>query len=137
MTWKYPHTFKNSNGNPPEVDFVMDVLEMWSNIEASFAALDAVEQKRLVEVAGPRGKSAKFRGFDGNNESEYLALTKIFLNDLNLFTELSGRGLNSHAPMVDRYERMLEAHNSVMESKNNAGNYGLLTTDEIAQILIA
>ena len=55
---------------------------------------------------------ATFRGFDGNNESEYLGFTRFLINQQEKFEEQKKYeretdGFNSHIPMVSAYARMV------------------------------
>ncbi len=50
-------------------------------------------------------EKVKFRGFDANEESDYLSFAKFFTSDGRTFSEL--RIFNSHFPMLPRYRRML------------------------------
>jgi uncharacterized protein len=47
----------------------------------------------------------KFRGFDGNNEAEYLAFGRFYTADGTRYAEL--KVVNSHHPTLARYRRML------------------------------
>jgi uncharacterized protein YfbU (UPF0304 family) len=59
--------------------------------------------------AKPFGKDPQFRGFDGNNESEYMSVASFLINDLERFEEFKGRSMNSHMPSIETYRRMLSA----------------------------
>jgi uncharacterized protein YfbU (UPF0304 family) len=60
-----------------------------------------------VEAAvGIRGKTPKFHGFDGNNETEYMGIARFLVEQLGRFTDFKGRDFNSHSPTVARNLRM-------------------------------
>ncbi|WP_022850933.1 YfbU family protein [Limisalsivibrio acetivorans] len=77
-----------------------------------------------------------FEGFDGNNETEYLRYAKFYLEDPEKFEELSnGRendSFNSHSPMLNVYERMLDEWENIPTVKKYQ-----LTKEEILRILDA
>ncbi|MFS3726593.1 YfbU family protein [Proteus mirabilis] len=133
ITWKYPGIeFNSQNDNtPPLVKEVLDYLEMWSFIEASYKRLSPEEIERLKQLAPVFGNKPLFEGFDGNNESEYLATATFIINKLDRFTEFSGRYLNSHSPSIDGYKRMLVVYKQEMENNN----YSLLKADSLAKVL--
>ena len=107
LRWKYPG-IPFEDGNDPEiVGVVINILGMWSDIEQSYELLSDEEKKELEEKASPFGKNPEFRGFDGNNETEYMGTAMFIVNDLDRFTEFKGRIFNSHMPTKEAYERML------------------------------
>ncbi len=135
LSWRYPGSFEESGDDPQEVSYVSDVLEMWSVLESSFEALNAAKRKQLAEVADPFGRNVKFPGFDGNNEHEYLAIARMFVDDLDRWTEFKGRVNNSHMPTTDRYKRMITEFKAIREQKNTNHDYSLLDSDHLAQVL--
>jgi len=54
-----------------------------------------------------------FRGFDGNNETEYMGFARFLINNQGKFAEqqqylMKNDSLNSHMPMVEKYQRILD-----------------------------
>lgn len=135
LGWRYPGTFDETNDDPQEVNYVADVLEMWSVLEDSFEALDATQRKQLAEVANPFGRDVRFPGFDGNNEHELLSIAKIFVNDLDRWSEFKGRVNNSHMPTTDRYQRMITEFKAIREQKSRSHDYSLLDVNQLSQVL--
>lgn len=98
--------------------FVLDVLDMHRMMRF------AVEEND--EELGNLRDRIKFRGFDGNHETDYMAYTNYFMSDPNVYEELKDQGnripfnanFNSHMPMVQRYKRMLEAWKSSPDPYN-------------------
>ena len=81
---------------------VLDALDLYRGIVSSFDALE--DKDGLTE------SRVRFPGFDGNNESHYLAYSRYFIVDLERYEELI-RGqeypdFNSHSQMLEKYERM-------------------------------
>lgn len=131
IPWKLSGIPFEDQGTPSEVKYVFDILQMWSHIEYSYAALTDEEKKRLEVEAAPFGRNPVFKGFDGNIETELLVATDFIINKLQRFEEFKGRDLNSHAPSIGTYSRMLSAFNPAFE--DNMGN--LLSTEQLTTIL--
>ena len=89
------------------VDLVYDTLDMWSFIESAYKTFSAEERKQVEEAAEHFGKDPKFQGFDGNNETEYLSITRFIVEKLGHFKEFQGRDFNSHMAKVNTYERIV------------------------------
>lgn len=124
----------DSEESPPHVKHVVDVLDMWTFIEAGFAALDQDDKKRVAE-ADPYGEP-RFPGFDGNNEGKYMSAARFMIEHMRRFSNFAGRGdLNSHSPTVDISQRMLEVFRPI---RNEMGmRHGGLTADELIAIFKA
>lgn len=135
LGWKYPGLFEESGESPESVGYVADVLEMWSLLEDSFEALDVEGRKALADAADPFGKDVKFPGFDGNNEHEYLSIARIFVGDLDRWSEFTDRIVNSHMRTTDGYRRMLAVFDEIRSSKMNDHDYGLFSVEELAEVL--
>lgn len=91
---------------------VLDILDMYRAITFGLQKLDEGDALR-------KHRLAKFRGFDGNNEGQLMAYVRYFIMDLDRFDELKeGKfpSFNSHMPMLNVYQAMLERWNPI-ESK--------------------
>ncbi len=137
LGWKYPGLFEDLGDDPQDVKYVADVLEMWSVLEESFKALDEQGLKALQDACDVFGKDVKFQGFDGNNEHRYISIARVFIEDLDRWSELSGRGLNAHMHTTDGYRRMLAVFNDVQSERMNNHDYGLLGVEALAKVLNA
>lgn len=134
IPWELPGIFGDERfDDPPEVEEVADILEMWSLIEASYSELSSAEKARVETEASPFGREVKFPGFDGNNESRHLSIAKHFIKEMGRWTEFDGRDLNSHAPSLAAYRRMREVMNRVSETNTT----GLLSVGAIVEVLKA
>jgi hypothetical protein len=85
--------------------FVIDVLNMYRAIEDFKRSneSDAVSTDFL----------SFFRGFDGNEEASYMSFAKFLILDQGKFAEQrnyfsKNDALNSHAPMIGKYRRMVQ-----------------------------
>ncbi|MFA7341268.1 MAG: YfbU family protein [Candidatus Obscuribacterales bacterium] len=86
---------------------------LWNALpsEAAELTLDILDMHRallwsLGEKPDPADiERVKFRGFDGNNESQHLSFAKFFTADGSRYPET--RVVNSHMPTLDRYKKML------------------------------
>jgi len=120
QTWAIPWKFSGipfeDQETPSNVKYVLDILQMWSIIEYSYAELSEKDKTTLQHDAAPFGENPRFNGFDGNNESELLVAAEFIINKLDRFHEFKGRYLNSHSPSIDGYDRMLKVYNKAFES---------------------
>lgn len=133
IRWKYSGIPFDDAEDPKIVKEVVDILDMWSFIERSYAELHDDQKAQLEKEADPLGKDPKFRGFDGNNESEYMGTAIFLVNELDRFSEFKGRGFNCHHPSIDTHRRMLE----VFEPMRRRSSFGLLSLDDLTAILTA
>ncbi len=107
LRWAYPGLFHAHEDSGQTVSEVVDILDMWSFIESAHAALSKEEKERIEAEAKPFGSHVKFPGFDGNNEGEHLGIAGFLIDKLDRFGSFKGRDLNSHAPLLPAYRRMV------------------------------
>lgn len=107
--WEMPGLYHNHEDRITDVNFVVDVLDMWRFIEDGYTKLTKSDKKRIETTVGPRGRDVQFVGFDGNHESELMGIAQFFVEKMGRFTEFEGRSMNSHKPMATTYRRMLTA----------------------------
>ena len=131
IKWKYSGIPFSESDDPAIVKEVVDILDMWSFIESSYDELSEPQKIELEMMANPFGKDPKFRGFDGNNESEYMGTAMFLVNDLERFQEFEGRDFNCHHRSIEMYNRMLMAFEPI---RKNA-NFRLLSLQELAVVL--
>lgn len=131
LPWKYSGIPFEDQEDPEVVREVLDVLDMWSFIEHSYAQLDDEQKALLEKEAAPFGKDPKFPGFDGNNESEYMGTASFIVNELERFEEFKGRSFNSHCPSIDGYRRMLSTFKEIRKNLD----FGLMPGKDLAAIL--
>ena len=129
LRWKYPGIPFENVEDPEIVKEVVDILDMWSFIEHSYEKLSDDEKIKLEKGAEPFGKSPRFHGFDGNNETFHMSTALFVVNDLDRFNEFKGRDFNSHCPSLDGYQRMLSVFEPI---RNNLGYEPLSVKDLIA-----
>ncbi|WP_122454769.1 YfbU family protein [Pseudomonas viridiflava] len=130
LAWKYPGIPFESGEEPRELREVLDILEMWSFIEASYADLSETEKTSLLAETHPFDTAPKLPGFDGNNEAEYISISSTLIDQLDRFQDFSGRDLNAHMPTLAMHRRMLEKFSEVRE-----GSWNLLDIDELKIVL--
>lgn len=106
---------------------------MWNFIESGYGKLSKKDKERVETEAEPFGKSITFRGFDGNNESEHMGIARFLIDDLERFSTLKGRDLNSHMPSTETYRRML----GVFEPMRRNLMGGELSASQIIDVLKA
>jgi len=133
LEWEYPGIFHRHEDNPATVREVATILEMWRAIEQCHGKLRPRDVQRVENEADPLGKNVRFRGFDGNNESEHLGVAGFLIDDLRRFAEFKGRDLNSHITMLPAYNRMLK----VFEPMQQTLHGGHLNATQLISLLNA
>jgi uncharacterized protein YfbU (UPF0304 family) len=121
----YPNMFLHED-TPPNVKYVMDVLDLWQLLELGYADLTEAERAELDFSAG----DVVFPGFDGNNESELLSIARVLTEDLGKWAHFKGRIKNSHMPTAGLYGRMLEE----LEKQREPYSYEL-TLDQLKAVV--
>ena len=106
--WAWPGVFHGHSDDVSNLEFVVDVLDMWTFIERGYGRFSKAEREKLEADAEPFGKHVSFTGFDGNNEGELVGVARFLIDELGRFSTLKGRDLNSHHPTIAMYTRMLE-----------------------------
>ena len=110
LDWDMPGVVDdNPEPTPPKVTAVCDILDMWMFIETAYSKLSKSDKELLEKEAGVFGKSPKFAGFDGNNETEYMSIAQFFVVQMRRFQHFQGRDFNSHSPTAARYTAMAKA----------------------------
>ncbi|MEB3421772.1 YfbU family protein [Salipiger marinus] len=115
LSWDYPGLFNVKEDDPQEVKETVDIIDMWSFIEHSFARLNDAD-KDLVRAAN-FGHDPEFSGFDGNNENHY-GIAHHLIKEMGRWENFKGRYLNSHSRRVDGYLKMFVIFDSI---RNNLG----------------
>lgn len=133
LRWRYPGIFEIKETPEAVVTEVGNYLDMWSFLERGYTALSEADRERVATEAELVGNEVRFRGFDGNNEANHMGAAHFMINDLDRFAEFAGRDLNSHATLIDGYQRMYDVFDPIRSTL--AG--GQLSADEIIQILQA
>jgi uncharacterized protein len=111
-----------------EGQFVLDILSLYRAID---------NLKRAADSAALTDHFySMFRGFDGNNETKYMGFARFLIEEQGKFSEqeeylFQNDHLNSHTPMVEKYQRML---NTVAVSKINIWK---MSVEEALRILEA
>jgi uncharacterized protein YfbU (UPF0304 family) len=133
LEWKYPGLLHGYEASTRNVSEVCNVLDMWSLIESSYAALPAKDKARVEKEAEPFGKDPRFLGFDGNSEAEHMGIAYFLIEKLDRFSSFEGRDLNAHMPSLDMYQRMRRVFEP-MRGKLMGRN---LTGSELIEVLNA
>lgn len=127
-----------------ESGLVMDILDMFTQLEWSYGKLRDADRTALGEWAE---EAAQFSGFDANHRLEGRLLTYArHLIERGKWKTLAGHfdvtndHGNSHYPTIEKYERMLEEFNPIWRDKlRNLPSGGresrLLTAAEIRQVI--
>lgn len=107
LRWRYPGVFHAHEDSERILSEVVDVLDMWSFLESGYSKLSQKDKAQVEAEAAPFGKNVGFNGFDGNTETEHLGIARFLIDQLERFSDLGGRDLNSHMPSIETYRRML------------------------------
>ena len=111
---------------------VADILTMWRTIEWSYNQLPEEDRANLETDAGITRERARFRGFDGNDETTHYSVAGVMIDSLGRFREFKERDLNSHWPYLNRYRSMLALYEPMMQSLR-AGKH--LTPKQITELV--
>lgn len=106
LRWELSGLYHEHEDSPATVREVVDFLDMWSFIESGFEQLSVEDKETLRIDADPFGTDVRFAGFDGNNESEYIGVARMFVEQMGRWSIFKGRELNSHHPTLHTYRRM-------------------------------
>ena len=135
LDWEMPGVVgSDQEAPPPLVRDVVNYLDMWSFLEEAHASFDAPTREHVAREAEPFGRHVRFSGFDGNNESEALSIARILVDDMGRFSRFKGRDLDSHAPLISSYARMLGVFEEIRPTLSGARH---LLPEEVIAILLA
>jgi uncharacterized protein YfbU (UPF0304 family) len=102
-------------------------------VNDAFCVYDAIQRsyKKLTDTNGIEESAVGFPGFDGNNETSFMAYAEFVREREGRFDYLivDSDGMNSHWPYVGKYRRMVEIWRREM-----AGSYEL-SREQIAKLL--
>lgn len=79
---------------------VLAILGIYSDLKDSF--------EQLADKTGIEASAVVFPGYDGNNEGELLHFTAALAANGNYSQTIGAHPRNSHMPIRDMYERMVE-----------------------------
>lgn len=107
--------------------FVLDILDLYRSIEI---IKKTTKDDRIIDHS-----FSIFPGFDGNNETEYMSFCRFLIEIQGKYQEqqpylLKNDNLNSHMPMVQKYQRMLKQSKLIL-------NLPSMSVDQALQILDA
>lgn len=119
--------------SPQVVSEVRDALGMWSLIERCYEELSEKDKERVESEAEPFGTDVKFKGFDGNDESDHLSVARFLIDDRGRYPRFKGRELNSHCPNSDAHRRMLSIFKPMLVNLEGFG----LSASQIIDLLKA
>lgn len=99
-TWalrsELPGIFEGGEAKEEVIKEVFDILDMWSFIEGSYSRFGKTDKDKVKTEAGPLGADVRFRGFDGNNETDHLSVARFLIDQMGRYSEFHKRNLNSH-----------------------------------------
>lgn len=103
---------------------VLDILDMFSTLQSAY--------EEITDKSGIDDVWIHFAGFDGNNETKYMAYTRFLVEREGKFTwlitgERPHDRFNSHHPILHRYRAMSEEWKKSQDQRN-------LTKDDLIRI---
>ncbi|MRT04070.1 YfbU family protein [Ewingella americana] len=129
LQWQYSGLLGDDGSNPPYVKQVADILDMWDQLEDHYEELSEDEKTLLIAKASLPVEGIKFKGFDGNNETNLMVTARFFVKSMNMFERFEKRNMNSHSPSLDMHLRMLKAYQGLTSFT--------LGVDELADVMNA
>lgn len=133
LKWELGGLLHDHEDGEETVKEVVDVLDMWTFLERGYDSLSKKEKERVEKEATPFGKTVKFPGFDGNNESEHYSIARFLVEDMERFSAFRGRVNNSHSQTLPGYRRMFGVFDGMR--KTLIGHE--LNADQIIELLNA
>lgn len=99
--WLYSQAFDWLSPNLPvdDAEHVLKILGIYSDLKDSYGALE--------DKSGIDAGALEFPGFDGNNESEFLAFSRALRDAGRFVSTVPEYGKNSHHATTDMYSRMI------------------------------
>ena len=105
-----------------ECQIVWRTLDMYDAMRTSWVALTDKGNVKEQEIV--------YRGFDGNNETQYMGYSQFIVEECERFTYMGIKDHNSHMEMIPGYLRMLAAWAQFKESHN-------MTAEQLRAVLTA
>jgi hypothetical protein len=131
--WHYPG-LKFSSGptsDPPELEDVLDILEMWDVVERT---CEKLSEEQIADIGiDIRKADTSFPGFDGNHITKHWVVADYLINKLDRFERFKGRYLGGAVHPLDGYKRMLD----VFRDMRGHLNIGIMTADQLREVLLA
>lgn len=97
-------------------EFVINVLQMYRVLNNSYDKLKK-EDKGKINLY-----DISFKGFDGNEETDYYTYAKFYINKLERYGELKESEhfeMNSHRNMINNYKNMVRRWKEVKTGRYN------------------
>lgn len=133
LDWEYPGVSQGYEDKQKTLPEVLNILDMWVFLESSFEQLSKTDKDKLLENLPEYLAPVKFSGFDGNNESEHMAIASFLIEKMGRYTCFAKRDLNSHSPSIDTYMCQLEVFEPIRKTLFGK----MLSAVEIEKILRA
>lgn len=131
LDWEMHGVLHSHSDRKSAVSLVVDTLDMWGFVERAYAGFSPEDRTKVEAEVKYIGKDPKFSGFDGNNESEHMAIAHFMIENLGRFQDFKDRSFNSHLPMVSRYRTMLQIFEPIRAQLVGRG----LSVEEVIAIL--
>ena len=142
LTEGFTIEYENVFTDYPEVSkadcrLVHDILNMFRVMKSSLRELDEAERDALL---ADHPHKLTFGGFDFSDDREgKMGSYVVFLMESNRWTDLgddveAADGGNSHAPMLGRYQKMLDVYEPRLEEKRRPAGPTMLDAADLRQV---
>jgi uncharacterized protein len=132
ILWRYPGLPHSEPVNaPPELEEVLDILEMWDVIERT-----CDRNRKNWHASDDSGNNeqpnvSRFPGFDGNHEVRHWQIADYLISKLDRFERFKGRYLGGAVHRLKGYQRMLAVYRTTRLSLMD----GILTDVQLEAIM--
>ncbi|MGK9235817.1 YfbU family protein [Inquilinus limosus] len=130
---QYPALFREYEDQKEHVEELVQILDMWCLIEASYESLSEQDKAGIRTKAPHLVRDIKFFGFDANREAEHLSTSHQLIKDIGRFARFKGRDLDARRPTIEIYRRMYSAFEPLRGSLRGCS----LNVPQIIEILTA
>lgn len=127
LDWEYANAGIKHTTDRDVVTRVVDILDMFRFTE------EAMRKVSPQELANVESWRLQFRGFDGNDETEYMGVAQFLIEDMGRWMEFKGRLLNSHSESVSGHMAMLRVFTPIRAQLDGRG----LNAEELRAIAFA
>lgn len=131
--WHYPGIPFSSGqtSDPPELEVVLDILEMWDVVERT---CEKLIEEHIADIGiDIRKADMSFPGFDGNHNAKHWVVADYLINKLDRFERFKGRYLGGAVHPLDGYERMLEEFRDMRGHLNS----GIMDAEQLRKVILA
>lgn len=135
LEWEMTGIFHGEETSSEVASETAHILTMWETLERSYEKLSKEDKEWLASNCPDLyGSPVRFRGFDGNSETDHIGVMRLFTENMRRFAHFKGRDFNAHLPnTLGMHRRMLPVFEKIFYKESP----GDLTAAQIAQVFAA